>query len=468
MTVPRTILWKPAVHDHEEPLYQAIVRELATDIAGGRLHPGDRLPTHRQLARALDVGLGTVTRAYKEAEKSGLVSSRVGSGTFVATASAGNPLGLPSTGLVEMSVDLPLHSEDPDLASALAKVARRGGAQRLLCYQDHAGSGRHRRAGAAWVERFDLAAGADGIVVCAGTHHALCVALLSICTPGDIILCDELSYPGLRAIASHLQLRLHGIPEEGPGQGIDVAAIEAACKRQRVRALYTVPSFHNPTTAQLDAGKRGEIARLAKKYDFFVLEDDVHRLSSHAPPPPIASMARDHSFYVASFSKAVVPGLRVAFLVPPPKLVRRAAEAIWATLWTVSALPVEVAATWIEDGTADAVVSRKRREAGERQKLCARLLDGARFDAQRNGYYAWLHLPSPWTSLEFALEAREAGVAVTPSTPFLVGPIPAPAAVRVCLAAPSTRPEVEQGLEILHRLLATGPARNHGSASPRP
>src|SRR5688572_8189282 len=98
MTAPRTILWQPLVRGAAEPIYQAIVHALAADIAGGRLHPGDRLPTHRQLAKALDVGLGTVTRAYKEAEKCGLLSSRVGSGTFVATPSAGNPLGLPTSG----------------------------------------------------------------------------------------------------------------------------------------------------------------------------------------------------------------------------------------------------------------------------------------------------------------------------------------------------------------------------------
>jgi DNA-binding transcriptional MocR family regulator len=460
MTKPRTILWQPDLGGSQGPAYQAIVRVLTTDIAAGRLHPGDRLPTHRQLAKALDLGLGTVTRAYKEAVQSGILASRVGSGTFVAEAAAGNPLGLPSSRLIEMSVDLPIHAEDPDLAAALQKIARRGGAQQLLRYQSQAGTARHRRAGAAWVERFDLSAGPDDIVVCAGTHHALTVALMSITKPGDIVLCDELSYPGIRAIARGLRVRLLGIA--GDGSGISPAAVAAACKRHRVRALYTVPSFHNPTTAQLDLDRRRELAQLAAKHDFHVLEDDVHRLLSAAPPPPIATLARDRTFYVASFSKAVVAGLRVAFLVPPPALVQRAAEAVWSTVWTVPGLPVEVAATWIEDGTADEVVRRKRREAGERQRLCARLLVGARYEAQPNGYYACLHLPAPWTSVEFALEARERGVAVTPSTAFVVGQAPAPAAVRVCAGAPETRADVERGLGIVRELLASGPERGGG------
>jgi len=445
------------------PQYLAIVRALAADVAEGRLHAGDRLPTHRQLARALGLGLGTVTRAYKEALQGGLIASRVGRGTFVASASAANPLGLPSSRAIEMSVDLPLHAEDPDLAAALKKIARRGETQALLRYGDHAGSARHRRAGAAWLERCELPVGADEVVVCAGTHHALCVALATIAKAGEVVLCDALCYPGLRALANRLQLKLSAIPSPGGDLDARLAAIEAACRKQRVRAIYCTPSVHNPTTARMEVDERRALAHLADEHGFHVLEDDVHRLLGDGPPPPVATLARERSFYVASFSKAVVPGLRVAFLVPPPGLLRRTAESVWATTWTVPPLPVEVAATWIEDGTADRVVARKRREAGERQGLCASLLAGARIDAQSCSYFAWLHLPEPWTSVEFALEARARGVAVTPSTAFAMTDAPAPPAVRVCVAAPATREEAERGLGILRALLDDGPSRTSAS-----
>lgn len=455
----RTILWKPAL-DGERPLYRAILHALRADVAQGRLHPGDRLPTQRSLAAALGVGLGTVTHAFKEGERLGILTSRVGSGTFVARPRARDPLGLPDERLIEMSVDLPVHAEDPDLAAALQKIARSGGAQRLLRYHHHGGTARHRQAGAAWAERFDMRASPDDVVVCAGSQHALTVALMSVAEPGDTVLCDELTYPGIRAVTSQLRLRMEGVPSGASDEhGMSPPAIEAACKQRRVRALYCVPSFHNPTTAQMGQARREAIARLAREHDFFVLEDDVHRLTSTAPPAPIATLARDRCFYVASFSKAVTGGLRVAFLVPPRELVERVTEAVWGTVWMVPTLPVEVAATWIEDGTADEVVRSKRAEAGRRQEIAARVLAGLDYDAQAHGYYAWLHLPRPWTSVELAHAARRRGVAVTPSTAFLTSPSAAPpAAVRVCLGAPETADEMERGLRILREVLDAGPS----------
>lgn len=460
VTTHRTILWKPSLADRAGPRYREIVAALQRDIGEGRLHVGDRLPTQRRLAEALGVGLGTVTHAYKEAERLGIISSQVGRGTFVARESRANPLGLPDAQLVEMSVDLPLHAEDPDLGAALQKVARREGVQRLLRYHDHAGTARHRRAGAVWAERFEMPVSPDQVVVCSGTQHAICVSLMAATRPGDTVLCDQLTYPGITAICANLGLHLHGVAMDAGG--IRTRALEAACRQRRVRALYCVPSFHNPTTAQLNGSRRRAIARLAEQHDFVVIEDDVHRLLSTSPPPPIATLAPDRSFYIASFSKAVTGGLRVAFLVPPDSLRQRVTDCVWATIWMTSSLPVEVAATWIEDGTADAVVAAKRTEAGRRQQVCAELLSGARYDAQQNGSYIWLHLPPRWSGTEFARAARDRGVAVAPATAFLIGQARPPAAVRICLAAPEQRDEMRRGLEVVRQLLEESPTR--GSA----
>ena len=131
MTNSRTLLWQPDLRARSGPRYLALIAALTDDMRAGRLHAGDRLPTHRDLAEALQLSLGTITRAYKEAEQSGLITSRVGRGTFVAAGSPANPLGLPSERLIEMSVDLPLHRHDPDLALALQRLARRDDLQQM-------------------------------------------------------------------------------------------------------------------------------------------------------------------------------------------------------------------------------------------------------------------------------------------------------------------------------------------------
>src|SRR5882762_9197886 len=80
--------WVPTLGDRPGPVYEGIVEALSADVTSGRLHRGERLPTHRALARALGVDLTTVTRAYNEARRRGLTEARVGQGTFVAESMA--------------------------------------------------------------------------------------------------------------------------------------------------------------------------------------------------------------------------------------------------------------------------------------------------------------------------------------------------------------------------------------------
>lgn len=456
MTTARTILWRPAIRRGDGPIWRAVVAALDADVAGGRLHPGDRLPTQRDLADALGIGLGTVTRAYREAERLGLVTGRVGRGTFVAAPpTTHDVLGLPDERRIEMSVDLPVHEADPDLGAALRKIARRPDVQRLLRYHDHVGTARHRQAGAVWLERFGVPTSPDHVVVCAGSQHAICVALLLATEPGDAVVCDELTYHGVRAVAGQLALRLHGVPADE--DGMDPDAVASICRRHRVRALYCVPSAHNPTTTRLAPTRGDAIVRLAREHDFTIVEDDVHRLTAADPPTPLAVRAPERTIFIASFSKAVTAGVRVAFAAVPPALVAHASEAVWATVWMVSPLTVEVAATWIEDGTADAVVARKRAEAGRRQARCRAILGDWTYASHPNGYHAWLQLPPPWTSAGFVSAARARGVVLSPSGAFVVGSVAPPPAVRICLAAPERIDDVERGLAIVRDLLEAGP-----------
>lgn len=452
--------WVPKL-EKEGSRYKAIVSALENDIVNGTLNPGERLPTHRRLAESLNVALGTVTRAYTEAERNGLVQSYGRRGTFI----AGTPqqhndeaLNIPdeTSSIIEMSVDLPLHTEDPDLSAVLSRVARGQNTNELLRYHEVGGILKHRTAGALWLKQYGVEVSPENVVVCGGAHHALTVSLMAIAKPGDIILCDELTYPGIKSIAAHLHLELIGISADDGG--LDVSKIESICQQENVRALYTVPSFHNPTTAKLSTSRRKEIAGLARKYGFFILEDDIHRLLCDSPPPAFASLAPDHTFFIASLSKTVAGGLRVGFLVPPSEYFDSVLQAIWATVWMVPTLNAEIATEWINDGTAKTVVKRKRAEAGTRQKLCKEILKGFPYKSQPNGYYIWLQLPDQWDSSEFTLEARRCGVAVTPSRAFVVGSKPAPAAIRVCLAAPESRQAVKSGIEIIRRLIEQQPS----------
>lgn len=448
-------MWMPRLENPAAPLYLAIARTLADDVARGRLKPGDRLPTQRELGSALGVALGTVTRAYAEAERRGLIRGEIGRGTFV-----NGPRGADDAapgGLIDLSANLPVYCEDPDLGTALRTLGERSDLGQLLHYQAHAGMPRHRQAGASWTRRFGLEVDADSVLVCAGTQNALTVAFAALAGPGDVIFTEELTYPGVKAVAQHLNLRLVGLPIDG--QGLVPAALEEAAERHaRGRAVYLIPTLHNPTSASLPEARRRAIVEIAREHDLAIVEDDADRLLVAAAPPPLAALAPERGYFVAGMSKAVSGGLRIAFLVAPPGQVERVARGLWATQWMVAPLMAEIAALWIDDGTADRVVERKRAEAAARQRLACEILAGvAVYRAHPNGYHLWIELPAGRTSAEIVAGAYRRGVAVTPAETFAVGEGPVPAAVRACLGAARRRRDVRTALTVLAGVLGETP-----------
>jgi DNA-binding transcriptional MocR family regulator len=213
--------WLPKISDRQGPRYRAIADCLAEDVQQGLLGQGDRLPPHRELAERLGLTVGTVSRAYAEAERRGLVRGEVGRGTFVrqprpplspdaaASVSAG--------GLIDLGMNLPLYGEDPDLGAALLRLGRRRDVNDLLRYQSDAETRRHRRAGAAWIARHGVQVAPSQVVITAGAQHAITVLLGTLCRPGDTVLCEPLTYPGLKTVASLLGLHLMAVPTDEKG-----------------------------------------------------------------------------------------------------------------------------------------------------------------------------------------------------------------------------------------------------------
>jgi DNA-binding transcriptional MocR family regulator len=279
----------------------------------------------------------------------------------------------------------------------------------------------------------------------------------AIAQPGDLVVTEALTYPGMKALATLLHLRLQGLPMDEHGLRPD--GFEAACRTGTVRALYTIPTIQNPTTAVMPEARRREIAKLAREHGVLIVEDDVHGLLVEDAPPPITSFAPDSGCYLTGTAKSLAPGLRIGYVLAPPALVPRLAAGIRATTWMATPLMAEIAAEWIRDGTAKQLLKRRREEARARQKLAAAALRRFQAAAHPSGYHVWLQLPEPWRSETFADQARRRGVAVSPAQVFVVGRATAPHAVRICLGAARDRAELEQGLRVLVEVL-DGPAES--------
>ncbi|HET7291141.1 MAG TPA: PLP-dependent aminotransferase family protein [Vicinamibacteria bacterium] len=450
--------WAPSLQGREGPLYLAIADALAEDARSGRLRPGARLPTHRELADRLGVTVGTVTRGYAEAARRGVVAGEVGRGSFVRgpVELPGPGLGEADEGLVELGLNLP-PPLDEGKGGALSRTLQALAQQDLSALLEYAPDGAaasHREAGAAWLNFAGLKADPARVLVSSGSQHALTVVFSAFLRPGDVLLTEALTYPGVKGVAGLLNLRLQGVPMDAHGLVPD--ALEAACRSQAPRALYLIPTIHNPTTVVLSETRRREIARIARAHNVIVVEDDVHRLLAEDAPPPVAALLPELTCFLLGTSKTLAPGLRVGFIHAPAPLVPRIAAGIRATTWMAAPLMAEIVARWQRDGTAVRLLKKRREEARARQRLAAELLEGYALDAHPTAHHAWLHLPEPWRAESFVAEARRSGVAVTPAQAFQVGRAPAPHAVRLGLGAPRSREELRVGLERVAAALARG------------
>jgi DNA-binding transcriptional MocR family regulator len=455
-------LWVPDLANRRGPRYRAIVEALADDFATGALRQGTRLPTHRDLAEKLGVTVGTVSRAYAEAARRGLVSGEVGRGTFVRGA-GDEPE--PHEGVCDLSQN---HPPEPAarphraaLVEALASLTANGDVGRLLDYPAAGGNGSDRDAGARWIARSGLRVSSDEVLVCTGSQHGLMVVLATLLEPGDVLLTESLTYAGLQPVAGLLRLRLHGVAFDRHGLLPD--ALDRACRETGARALYVIPTLHNPTAAIMPAARRREVADIAARHGLRIVEDDVHGLLPADRPAPIAALAPEHTYYLTSTSKTLAPGLRIAYVAAPPADVPRLAASLRATTWAVAPLTAAIASHWIRDGTADRILDARRQEARERQALARERLSGLDFDAPGEAYYLWLRLPRPWRGESFAAEARARGVLVTPAEAFSVDREQQPPhAVRLCVGAARSRETLARGLAAV-AALATGGGASGGA-----
>jgi len=455
--------WNPRLETRRGPIYTALAESIAADIASGALPSGTRLPTHRQLAKQLGITVGTVTRAYAEAHRRGLLSGEVGRGTFVRGPRAETPKLLQhdpiESGLVDLSHNVPNVSiAAEELRAALLWLGRRLDPRGVLQYQPHTGSRRHRQTGARWIERLGLPTHPDDVVITSGAQHAMLIAFSSFLEPGDVVLAEDVTYPGVKAVAGFLRLQLEGVPMDEFGLRAD--ALDDACRRKGAKAVYVLPTIQNPTARVMPEARRREVAAVAKKRGLVVVEDDLFGFLPSAPLAPLVSFADpERSFYLSSLSKAVAPGLRIGYLRAARSRIPALANGIVTTSHMASPLCAEVATLLFEDGAMEGIVKKHRGDVKARQLIARKLL--SRWVSKRSsaeGFQLWVELPSAWSSERFAAEARLRGVAVSSSESFLAGRGPAPEAVRISVSAAPSLEVLQTASATLAGLLTGAPA----------
>jgi DNA-binding transcriptional MocR family regulator len=450
-----TKLWRPDIEGKALPAYVAILEALRTDITSGQLLPGDRLPTHRQLAHHLGVAVGTITRAYREAERQGLIYGDGRRGTFVGSAPAHRRAKGGGPGeqarLVDLSRFYPPANTDPDLAATLHDLAQRHDIQHLMRYTRIDGYDYHRAAGARWVTGLGMKVKADDVVMASGAQHAIFAILLAAAEKGDVIATEVHTYPGIRFAAEHIGLEIVGI--ESDDLGMDPDALVSCCRRRQVRFLYLVPTYNNPTNTVLPEDRRHAISQIADKYGVDIIEDEINRKLHPEPLPLMKSIIPDRCHLVATLAKLVAGGLRISYVVPPGDRRDDLLAALHTTALMVSPLLAEIAAIWIKDGTADRVITEKKRELERRNQAANEVLKGFQFMSWPTSYFLWLHLPESWRLAHFETELERERILVAPASCFAVDKDRMANAVRICLGGMTDLSTLRRTLAILADVL---------------
>lgn len=483
--------WMPTLPalPRNEPKYRAIAYVYAQAIDGGQMLPGEKLPAHRLLAKKLNVTTGTVSRAYAELERCGMVVARVGDGTYVAEPDAdgarlsvrlpartrqapaqtepamagglATPGAPPTTAVAARTFDLgqnvPIPTDESQLLTQtlreLAADERLAGD--LLLYQPEGGRRSHREAGARWLARMGCAVPAERVLVTQGAQHGLACVLRAVLRPGDTIFAEALSYPGIVALARQLRLNLVGI--EIDEEGLVPAALERACALLAPRALFCVPTLHNPTTATLSEARRAAIAEIAVRHNLVVIEDLVPAALLDAPPTPLAARLPEHGIVISSLSKALAPGLRIGYVQAPQDWVGKILAVIRSDCWMTSPLCAEIAARWIVNGDVDRLVAQQRAQVDVRHAIAAEVLADWPWRTDPASPHLWLPLAEPWRAAEFAAALRQAGVHLKTADSFVIGRGSAPHAVRLSLGGARSPEALRDALERLARTLRNGP-----------
>jgi DNA-binding transcriptional MocR family regulator len=434
--------------------YKQIVDALAADIRTGRLRPATRLPTHRKLAQTHSLALATASRVYAELEGMGLVVGEMGRGTFVRDQSYSRGLGVDlhaaAEGAIDLSLSEPTVSGQADLLrDALRKLAASGDLEAILHYLPHGGRPHERAIVARHLRVRHLKVSETQVLIVNGAQHGLAVTAMGLLQPGDVVAVDALTYPGFRVLAATLRLEL--VPVAVSADGPDLDALEHLCRKRPVRAVYTMPTLHNPLGCLMNAAARRRLVAIARAHDLLIIEDAAYAYLAADAPAPLASLAPERTVYVSSLSKSVATGLRFGFVAATESLIAPIERAIRATAWNTAGALTSIACTWIEDGTVARLENEKRKDAAQRQIIARRELAGQRMVSHPASYLVWLQLGEDQRADRAVMRLAQRGISVSTAEPFATT-THVPHAIRIALGS-VTKEALKSALSIVREVV---------------
>lgn len=476
----------PLDRQSDIPLYQQIEDYLRWNILSGSLEPDTRLPATRQLAQDLGVSRITVKNAYASLESAGLIGSRPGSGTYVlppgpvpAHLKPDSDVDWPLWQQNALLSDAPLCEMDPDriLQQHPEPIAFTGvGDPRQFPVDDFYKAMRTvmRRDGIAALEYGDFDGGyfplretvthilvnqgiqvrPNNVLITSGSQQALALVCQLLLNPGDIVLAEKPTYDFALDLFRALNLKIKGIPLDA--QGMQVKLLEAILQKYHPKLIYTIPNFQNPTGVCLSGARRRQLIALADCYNIPILEDDFAgdlRYEGYIQPAIKALDPGGRVIYVGTFSKMLMPGLRVGFLAADGPVFKSLLNFKCINDLTTSTFTQRTLNEYVTVGRYQAHLRRSCRVYHERRDamlsaIKRHLPAGVHVDPPQGGLFIWLRLPGNLSSHDLLPLAAEEGVGFAPGGRFFPDPSEGYSYLRLNFAT-QTPEDIERGIRRL-------------------
>ncbi|KQY13754.1 PLP-dependent aminotransferase family protein [Rhizobium sp. Root482] len=451
--------WRPDPLQLRRPAYLSLAEQIARAIQEGKLTSGMQLPTHRKLADDLKLSIQTVSRAYDELIRRGLVTGEIGRGSFVQThAKEPEPPYLPERlgELIDLSILKPvceqLHLEQ--MREAFGWLSENLPSSSALSFRPNMVFPRHRAVATEWLAQCGLDVSPLNVNLTNGATSGMTVALMSVAPPGSTVAAEAISHHTLVPLSTYLGIHLEGLPIDE--NGMIPEALDDACRKGPIRAVFLQPSVVNPRAALMSAERRQALAAVAAKHDIAIIENDILGPLVENRPPPVAAFAPERTLYVTSFTKITVPGLRIGYLVAPDRYVAAVANRHLVSNWMATPAIAEIATRWVSNGTAMELVDWQRRALSLRHEIAAEMLGGLAYHAHPQSLHVWLPLSGQHREEGFVAQARLRGVAIAPGTSFRTADQGWAPAVRISLGSTSEA-ELRAGLGIVASLAQGNP-----------
>jgi DNA-binding transcriptional MocR family regulator len=322
----------------------------------------------------------------------------------------------------------------------------------LLAPRPATGLPADREAAAEYLTELGLPVSADRVFLASGGHHAVTLLLIATGLHGQPIAVDERTYSNFITLAAQHRIPLLPCAMDADGMLPDSLA---RALQGGARAVYIMPTLHNPLGMVMPIARRRELAAIAAQSGAWIFEDDAYAFLEPSPPPPVSAFAPEQGCYIDSFSKPFSPVLKTAMLAVPAAL---APKIETTALLSGSGTPLLFSAfarQLIRSGQLAEIVTAKRAEGARRQARARTFLPACRITAHPNSYHLWIE-PERVSADDLVTRTRERGLAISSGRSYTPSQAAPPNAVRIALAGESDLARVEQGLRILQDCLSEG------------